>query len=156
MTTVSDVAAESTRGVAQNMIRIVESTPAEKQTWKPLDEGRPVLNQLVECAGLNFIAAQALRERAMPALDPERRKQFEAENNTIEKALAAFKASVETLTPAIAAFPAEHLEETLTLPFGGGWTLTFAQFLLLPGQHICYHNGQMNYIQTLYGDKEMH
>jgi hypothetical protein len=156
MPSIQQFAVQATREVAEALARTASAMPPDKQTWKPLDAGRTALDQVQECAGICYFAAQILQTRAVPPMDPDQMAQFKAENDTMEKALAALKAGTETYMSAIEAFPPEHLEETITLPFGAGYVRTFAQFMFLNYWNMVYHIGQINYIQTLYGDKEMH
>jgi uncharacterized damage-inducible protein DinB len=69
-----------------------------------------------------------------------------------DKIVAALKKSTDELCKAIDAVPDDRLPTTLELM--PSWTETVASFLFLNAGHISYHDGQANYIQTLYGDKE--
>jgi hypothetical protein len=42
------------------------------------------------------------------------------------------------------------------LPFGPGFTVTTADVLFMAYQNTVYHTGQINYVQMLLGDTEMH
>lgn len=72
--------------------------------------------------------------------------------DTKETVLAAFKASAEKMIETAQSFS----EEDLTTPFttDEGETTRFER-LRFVSLHNWYHSGQMNYIQTLFGDDKM-
>ena len=155
MPTINQLMAKMNRQVATGLARTVQAMPPDKQTWQPEETSRSALDQIVECGAINFWFARILGERAIPPLDMERYNQIRAENDTIEKALALLQAGTDALISAIEAFPPEHLEDTVLMPWDTAPT-TLAEVLLAPYWNMTYHLGQINYIQTLYGDKEMH
>jgi hypothetical protein len=53
---------------------------------------------------------------------------------------------------AIIAFPEAEMNDEITLPWG---TYTLAAVMGFPAWNLNYHFGQINYIQTLYGDFSM-
>jgi uncharacterized damage-inducible protein DinB len=77
-----------------------------------------------------------------------------AELNTLEKIKAAGDARIARLCQLIEAVPDERLEETRAMPWGG--TMTLADRLFICYWNLTYHDGQVNYLQRLLGDTEMH
>ena len=63
---------------------------------------------------------------------------------------------LELLYEAVRNIPDSQLAETKWLPYDGGRDFTYAEMLEYPRWNFNYHLGQIAYIQTLYGDKEMH
>ena len=155
MSTITAMAAKMNREVAGGLARSFQAMPPDKQTWKPLDQGRSALSQIQECAGINFWTAQMLRDRAVPPMEEGWMQQLQAQYDTSEKAVAGLQAATDALVAAIEAFLADHLEDTLTLPWDPTPT-TMAEVMLLAYWNMVYHIGQISYIQTLYGDREMH
>ncbi|HZT41420.1 MAG TPA: hypothetical protein VFA07_04495 [Chthonomonadaceae bacterium] len=155
MLTVTTMAAKLNREVGAGLARNFQAMPPDKQTWKPLDAGRSALSQIQECAGINLWAAQMLRDRAVPPIDESWMQQMQSQDDTPEKAVAGLQAGTDALVAAIEAFPAEHLEDTLVLPWDPTPT-SMAEVMMLAYWNMVYHIGQINYIQTLYGDQEMH
>lgn len=151
-----EMAAMLTRDVADSLVRTVQAMPAEKQTWKPLDVGRNAHDMVVECAAANFFVADALSHREIPQMDPHKRDELRAQADTMDKALPLLRESVERLIRAQENFPDEFLPQTVTLPFGAGLTRSFAWVMMIGYWNMAYHLGQINYIQTLYGDMDMH
>lgn len=79
-----------------------------------------------------------------------------AELLTFEAGKEAAMQATTDLCQAILAFPADRLDDEVTLPFGPGVTFTMAEVLGLHYWNLVYHLGQVNYIQTALGDREMH
>ncbi len=156
MSAYTDMAAQSLREGANALVRIVKSTPPDKLEWSPLNEGRTVLDMVQECAVICYLGQDSFRKAVQPVIDFEKFSQLQASYDTIEKALEALETNTEALAKIYEAFPEESLSVMIHLPFGPGMTISFAKFMLMPAHNMVYHYGQINYIQTLYGDKEMH
>ncbi len=154
MSTVQQVAAQLTKQATDSFASVVKATPPEKQEWKPLDAGRTVLAQAQEVAAVTAFFTKIIVERAVPAFDGAYERAM-AELDTMEKALAALDANTADLLAAIEAFPDAELTATVTMP----WSpvpATLECVLLMNYWNLVYHYGQISYIQTLYGDREMH
>jgi hypothetical protein len=147
--------AKSTREVANGLERTFLAMPAEKQVWKPLDQGRSAQDQIAECAVINAWSAQLFRDRVVPPLDGEAYAEECAKLDTAEKAVAALRAGTEALASAIESLPDEALGNELQFPWDEK-PCTLADAMLTAYWNMSYHIGQTNYIQTLYGDQEMH
>ena len=150
---VQKLAVKVNREIAENIIRTVTAMPEEKVTWRPMDEGRDALDMLIEVAEINFMGARVFQDRAVPTPDPEQRERMRRETDTREKGIALLRSSVDALAAAIEAFPDEHLDDTLQIRI---FTKSFAELMVFVYAHSSYHFGQINYVQTLYGDREMH
>jgi uncharacterized damage-inducible protein DinB len=150
------MAVKMNRSAVENIVINFDAMPAERQDWKPLDVGRSALSQVQECAIINPFFAAILTTQTVPAMEGEAYAAAKAALATPEAARAALAASADTLQAAIEAFPDEKLGETVTLPWGEGMVMTFGQIMLAPYWNMTYHQGQIAYIQTLYGDSEMH
>jgi hypothetical protein len=128
--------------------------PAERLVWHPKPEetdGRDALDQFAECAYLNQWAADAFRSGAVPAFNGEEYNSAKAAYKANNTALSAFKAATDALADAIAACPADQMGNTITNPITGQ-TCTWADFAMFFYWNNVYHEGQVNYIQVLYGD----
>lgn len=148
--------ANSLRETAKSLVRIVNSTRPDKIEWSPLNQGRTVLDQIQECAVICLLSQETFSKRIDPVIDWEQFGKMKVQFPTIEKAIEALETNTEALAKVLEAFPEEHLQDIVHLPWGPGMTKTFAQFMMMPIQNMIYHYGQINYIQTLYGDKDMH
>lgn len=131
-----------------------EKMPEDRIAWHPTTEGnagRDALDQIVECAYLNEWAAAAFRNGALPGFDEKDYKTKKDANRNKAASLKWLQEGTNALAAAVAAFPADKFGDTLTNPFSGQET-TWAEFADFFYWNTIYHEGQVNYIQVLYGD----
>ncbi|MCX6380148.1 MAG: hypothetical protein NT023_11855 [Armatimonadetes bacterium] len=115
------------KGLVANDLNAI---PVEKRNVSPGGAGRTPLNIVAECAHVNQRCSQYLKTLVPPdRLSPEER---EAHLNSDDAKWG----------------------ETTEFPFGRPMTLF--GIAELPSVHLMYHDGQLNYIQTLYDDTEVH
>jgi hypothetical protein len=142
------------RGAGKDLEKAFGKMPADRQTWKPPvegNEGRDALDQMIECGLLNGWCATSFHNGEAPAPDWDVYTVEKAKLDTPEKALAAFVSGTEALASAIESCSATRLAETFIHPFYKKET-TWAEFADFFYWNMCYHEGQINYIQVLYGD----
>lgn len=128
--------------------------PADKIEWSPLGQGRTALDQLQECAMapdlyLGYLDPTYRRKANSYAEAAELQRRW----TTVEECLQALHESTIALTDAMRNLPLDRLNDEHTMPWGEQMTLQG-----IAGLHywnLTYHLGQINYIQTLYGDKAM-
>ncbi|GAC1651845.1 MAG: hypothetical protein NVS9B15_12200 [Acidobacteriaceae bacterium] len=128
--------------------------PEERISWHPPvegNEGRDALDQVVECAYLNEYGAKAFREGAIPAFDADDYKKKKDANRNKSASLSWLRSGTSALASAIEGCPAARLGETITNPFTNQPS-TWAEFADFLYWNTVYHEGQVNYIQVLYGD----
>jgi hypothetical protein len=151
-----ETAVQLIREATNALVRTARAMPEDKAAWSPLDQGRTALNQIAECGQLSRYTVHVLTHREMPPLDMEAYARAVAEQDTLDKAIAFLQSGVDELVAAIEVFPESELGQTVTLPFGPGITKTMDEMMVMTYWNMTYHLGQINYIQTLYGDKQMH
>lgn len=133
-----------------NALAAAATALGDKATWRPLDKGRSAVSQLVECGGVMTMTAQMLREKAFPPLDREAMKGAETANDTLEKAVRFFTTGRDALIAALDTVEESELTSVvITLPFGGGIDKTLDGVVRMCCWNNTYHEGQVNYIQTL-------
>lgn len=134
----------------------VAKMPEDRIAWHPETEGnkgRDALDQALECAYLNEWVAKGYRTGTMPAIDWDAYKVATDARRNKTAALAWLQSSTEELASAIAAFPADKIGDATTDPVHDGKTTTWADYAIdLFYWNTVYHEGQVNYIQVLYGD----
>ena len=133
--------------------------PADKLDWKPLDEGRSVLDQCQEMAQCALWCEQIIAGEGMPDFNEETFAKIQEERKswlTIEACQAECNKRLESLYKVIKSIPDDQLAKTKWLPFGGGREHSWQEMMDYPRWNFVYHLGQISYVQTLYGDKEMH
>ena len=124
----------------------------DKISWRPLDRGRSALDQIVECGGFAGIGAHLFETGALPPMNPEAMEQMRRQYDTPEKALALLRDGAERFAQRIETATPDQLQQRVTLPFGGGMEKSLAEVALMNYWNTVYHEGQVNYIQTLVGD----
>jgi len=157
-----DQAIRMSKMAMEDLFRFARGTKQDKVTWKPETMGRSVLEQLQECAQAPNWFMPMLQTKKMPDFTPEMGSQAQKERETwktIEDCEKACKANSEKLYGVIKDFPDSEMGISLHLPFGRqgkGFDATMGDIILFHYWNLVYHQGQVNYVQTLYGDKEMY
>ncbi len=124
-----------------------------------MGDARSALSQMQEVATAGAWFIPLVRDRKQPEFDEHARREavrLRKSYDTIEKCVEAARDSTSDLCRAIAAFPDMELEDEMTLPFGGGVVMTMADVLGMHHWNLVYHLGQINQLQLMLGDREMH
>lgn len=148
-----------TRDAAKEAFRYARAVPEDKRDWKPLDLGRSVLDQCREMAMCPKWALDIISEAPQPEWDETTMEAVHKEGeqwNTVDECEAECNRRLELLFEFFGTMTDEHLAKTKWLPYDGGRDFTMAEMMDYPRWNFTYHLGQISYIQTLYGDKEMH
>lgn len=156
--TIQEYMIDSTKRSAAETFRYAKVVPADKWEWAPLDSGRTVLDMCREITMTPKWAVDIINgvpmewnEESMAATKAE-----QAQWNTPEECETEFNVRIAKLEALYLSLTDEKLKETRWLPFDGGRDFTFLEMMEYPRWNLNYHLGQIAYIQTLYGDKEMH
>ena len=129
----------------------VKAMPTEKLTWKPAPTSRTVVDLLNEFISTIPGSADMLTARTM---NPDFVSGFkEGVERTVAEYESDIRAATKTLYAAMRAFPESDFTHKLSLPWGD---MSFLDIMSYPYWNLMYHIGQINYIQTLYGDTDMH
>lgn len=121
----------------------------EQFTWRPLDRGRSAHDQVLEVAGLYLLTKQLIESGELPPFDRSVHAQAMEEFNSPDKALKHLADAADLLGIAVEAAPTDRLAKVVTLPFGPGMDKTIAEVVMMCYWNTVYHEGQVNYIQTL-------
>lgn len=128
--------------------------PEDKFAWQPLigqQAGRSAEDQARECAKINdwFTRAIHIRESSAPsdAFWKSRGDDVAGRSNV----LAWLRHSAENLASELEEWTDEDLQVTVPHPFTRGFC-TWAEYAGICSWNMVYHEGQVNYIHTLYGD----
>ncbi len=120
----------------------------------PMGAARTIASFTAEVAGFNRLVAAVVRgeEAAMP--DPEAVEAFVQSINSIAKAQELVKSSANEICEALASSGAEAALADVTAPWGE--PTTKINLASMAASHMMYHDGQINYIQSLHGDAVNH
>lgn len=154
-----DYMVTETQKAADEAFKYAKAVPDDKLAWSATETGRTVLSlcrEMAQCGGwaYDIISKEELpqwNEESMAAI------QKEAEQwSTVEECQAECNNRLAKLFDLIKSLPDEKLADTKWLPYDGGRDFTVAEMMDYPRWNFNYHLGQIAYIQTLYGDKDMH
>ena len=149
---------KGTRAAAEEFWRYAKAVPEDKADWKPGEGARSVLDMCREIARTPLWADEIFSDKPMDFSEESMAKEMEimAQWTTIDQCREEFDRNVANFYEVARTMPDERLNHTKFLPFEGGRDFTFLEMLEYPRWNLTYHTGQIAYIQTLYGDREMH
>ncbi len=148
----------STSRAVETLFKNARAVPADKLEWQPMDQGRTVLDQLQECSSSPRFYAMILEEKKFPEISDEDRATMQAERKswaTIDDCEKACKAYTDRFIAAVKNISDNELDTVIEIP-GRDQEFTISDIVAAHCNHLLYHNGQINYMQTLYGDFDMH
>jgi hypothetical protein len=153
----TELAALMTERASADVTAAALAVPAARLTWKPSDAARStVMSQVFECAVVNTLWAAVVANRGIgkdimpPAYLKLRDAQAAGSLDTWVPMLAALEQSTLALASAIRALPED--ETGTVVPVWEG-TMPLSECCFYAYWHLAYHEGQINYLQTLYGDQ---
>lgn len=147
-----------TRDSADAFVRAAKAIPEDKLRWSVQDAGRTPLDIFQEVAQAPLYTIPMLEARACPPFDPEKFGEYKAQRakwDTIEECESVMNSNLGKLFSTIRSFPESELSYEIDLPFVEGLRQSMADIMAYPYWNTSYHLGQICFIQTLYGDKEM-
>ncbi len=140
------------------LVRTAQAVPEDKLNWRPLDNGRPVLDLLGDAAQVPQMVSQMLESHGdfAPSREMFQQMKQEREGWTRNECIERLNRNTEHLFTLIRALPDEELARLVTLSLGGGMTMPLAGWIMMTYRTFTNRYAQINYIQTLYGDFESH
>jgi hypothetical protein len=120
----------------------------------PMGKARTPLNFTAEVGGFNDMVAKYVMGEQPSMPSPEERKAFADSIDTRDKAVALVQRGTDALIAAVKGADESGLAKKITTPWGE--ETTALEFANMAAGNMMYHCGQINYIQSLYGDAEDH
>ena len=140
-------------------LRNFKHVPDDKLDWTPTPTAKSPLRVAAHTALYAGRFAAMIRNRALPK--PENIDEWVAKNVAEEVAVTSrdemeqiFRAGTEEVLAALDTLTPEEVESTLTS--GEDFSMPMKQLMVLPGWHATIHLGQIDYIQTCWGDQEVY
>ncbi|MBL8059852.1 MAG: DinB family protein [Chthonomonas sp.] len=140
-------------------LRNFSHVPEDKLHWTPVPTAKSALRVAAHAALYAGRFAAMIRARAVP--QPESLENWLAEQNAEEIAIttreemeAAFRKGTAEVLEALDALAPNEVE--MSLDSGQGWSMPMTQLMALPGWHATLHLGQIDYLQTCWGDLEIY
>lgn len=151
--TVQEHVVLTTQKVADEFFRYVEEIPVDKLDWRPLGSGQSALSMAQEIGITPTWAMMTMDD--IPFGEGES-TDYRKEWKTIEKCNKEFDERFVGWSEFVLGLSEDDLKRTKFLPFNGGRDHTFLELLEYPRWNTTWHMGQVAYIQTLYGDRDMY
>jgi hypothetical protein len=153
-----DYAADATRRAAEEAFKYAKAVPADKVNWKAADTGKSVLEICRELAWTPTWAIDTIEGKEFDHSDAAmaKMKETEARWTTVVDCETECNRVLDKLEALYRSVSDERLKTTRFLPYDGGRDFTVEEMLEYARWNFTYHLGQIAYIQTLYGDKNMH
>jgi hypothetical protein len=150
MPSIKDIAKGGLMHAAETIVKDAKYIPEDKFCFCPMGCAKTAEAILREIAVGNVKLATAIKGEEPSA-------EFEAkagQATTIDALGALVMESAGIACAAIDTIADEDMEKLAKMPWGASFPMFVAIFL--PSQHMTYHDGQINYIQTLLGDSTFH
>lgn len=149
---IQDYVAEQMERMAESLAHFIGTTRADRLDWQPpAEEGgqtRSALQQVGECVVVNRYMAQLMRGEETPTAPS-----YEFAFASTEEAQRLLLESAMELADAIRGLSDADLDRDFKHPRG---IIQGRNLIIMPLRNMAYHGGQINFIQTLYGDSEFH
>ncbi|MEP6755682.1 MAG: DinB family protein [Chthonomonadales bacterium] len=136
------------------LVQDLNAIPEDKLNEGLGANSRTALNIAAECGAINQVWIGFFETGFVTFMATEDEPAFYAKYNTRKLVLGLIEETCLRLTELFMALdPAKFAETTDAFR---GRTMTYLQLAEFPTVHMCYHDGQLNYIQTLLGDDAIH
>src|SRR5579862_8542521 len=131
--------------------------PADKLTWRPTPTAKSALEIAAHCAGYSGAFASIIRAGRFPSTVEEFRDPIQSAIEsimTLEQAQTMLRKGIADTIEALDTVKPEQIGAMIEAPALGRTPFKF--FLNLPAMHLENHDGQIDYLQTCWGDLEVH
>jgi hypothetical protein len=144
----------ATERAATRLMNDLNAIPDDRENHCPGGCARSAVHIAAECAVVNGAVATYLTTGEVIRPTPEQRETLLAAYDTKTKARQFLSDETERLIAAIRGLDVTTLGDPASFfPTRPSDIYTVAE---LPAWHMMYHDGQLCYIQTLYGDTDIH
>lgn len=136
-------------------LRNFGQVPDDKLTWTPAPSAKSALRIAAHTSLFAGRFAEMIAHRAVPNEADVAR--WEAEELAVlsrAEAEQIFRDGTEKVLAALDSLTAEDIEKSLDS--GQGWSMSMTFVMGLPGFHATLHMGQIDYLQTCWGDQQIY
>lgn len=140
-------------------LRNFSYVPDDKLTWTVTPTAKSAIRIAAHTALYAGRFALMIRDRQLPK--PENLDEWVAKNYAEEIALTSreemesvFRKGTDEVIAALDTLTPEDIDSVLDS--GQGWTMSMAFLMTLPGWHATLHTGQIDFLQTCWGDQEIY
>lgn len=141
------------------LLHALSTTPDDRLNWSPSATARSPLHQVVHSAQSIGHIHGFLQGKTFDVPTPEEAdrgfRAFEAEFSRREEAVRLLEEKADAFVAWLEALEPEQLGSLVTTPFGMGQVPTEIA-ITFPAMHTRWHQAQIDYTQTIYGDLDWH
>ena len=141
------------------LLHALSTTPDDRLSWSPSPTSRSPLHQVVHAAESIGNIHGFLTDRTFDVPTPEEAdrgfREFERMITRREEAVKLFERRADAFVAWLDALRPDELDRLVTTPFGMGDVPTGVA-IGFPAMHTRWHQAQIDYIQTIYGDLDWH
>ncbi|BDI31220.1 hypothetical protein CCAX7_32710 [Capsulimonas corticalis] len=148
---------DRTTSAMDSFFHVLSFVPADKLTWKPAPTAKSALEIVAHCAGHSGAFASVIRAGKFPATVEEFIGPIQAATQsitTLEQAETMLRKGIADTIAALDTVQPEQVGSTMEVPVLGDTPFNF--LLALPARHLESHEAQIDYLQTCWGDLEVH
>ena len=142
---------------AEQLVRVFKNTPEDRVAWSPSATARTPIQLVAHSAfSIGFIGEMLLGTPYPAKTMAEADAQFlemEKSITTAEAALKLLQDRRESHISLLESLTESQLEESVAAPFGLG-SVPMRLAITFPAGHTRGHTSQLEYLQTIYGDRE--
>jgi len=150
-----ELAKKSAVDTMEMFLRNFGHVPDDKLAWTPAPSAKSALRIAAHTALFAGRFAEMIAHRAVPnETDVARWEAEELAVQTREEAEQIFRAGTEKVLAALDLLTAEDIQKSLDS--GQGWSMSMTFVMGLPGFHAALHMGQIDYLQTCWGDQQVY
>ena len=155
--TIESAKGEFERAVVR-LTQSVAATPDEKIDWSPAPTARTPIEIAFHCTEvINALHGAISGTDPMPAASPVEMDTYfrtsEMTHGSRDEVVKKLKENAAAYTKWLDELPEEKLAEFWASPFG---EIPYSVAITLPAYHTANHTAQLEYIQTIYGDRVWH
>ena len=143
---------------SQDLAKTIRAVPEDKLQWKPLDNGRTILDLFGEAAQTAKFAAEFTSTRGETQMSADLFRSWIPlrADWTREYALEQLEANTRELIAVVEELSDEDLAQNLKMTLHDAEPMPLAAWIMMAYRAFVSRYAQINYIQTLYGDFDFH
>jgi len=143
----------------EQFLKTFSFVPDEKLNWAPSPTAKTPIQIAAHTVVMAASFAKMIRDRKLPNGDdiPE----FLAQINAAEAALSSradmeivFRKNTDEVVAALDTLTPEAIDTILDTSLG--WSVPMTLLMKMPGSHALAHASQIDYLQTCWGDQDVH
>lgn len=143
----------------EQFLKVFSHVPDDKLNWTPSPTAKSAIRIAAHTALHPAVFAKMIRERKLPTGDeiPKHVARMKAAEEALTSRIEVenvYRKGTDELLAALDALTPEAIE--MRLDSSLGWSMPMTFLMMLPGFHAFNHTGQIDYLQTCWGDQEVY